>query len=1271
MALSTELLKRLNSDEEPLPKRLKLAENAFYTVDIPVMHKEDLILQWLCEIYPVDQNVWSSLKHCLKTKHLDVKVDIKKLLIKTVIAKLQEQNVKNIHEDIFECCKLLVSNNGMQQYFINEPKYLGLLIESLLDYVLKLYKEGFDINEQSTIEIDLTLINRSDGLLLKAYNAAINVIENMMQIFKSPFLSKDNFRTIFIYHILCPLCVVVDHKYVDKTNRLGAAAYKCIQQIIFEKKYAQNRTYLKNEDTTRLTDLFSALAENAKTKDLQYNLITFTSLFHAAMGVFKFDSPVLDLILRELVKCAGKYEKQILDCLLKCLNDITFDFDNKVHGVTLFDYCQNVINNILSSENMTNIDYDLLTQFCSFNPLLIEKRIQDILRKAFLGNPTLEYINLLTSILDAIVHLRQEEKLISAILMALKHSMNYMSDAKFEMFFPYEFKEKFMKVVNNITNSQGVSMLRTLIYHLKVNCMEILQSNDTCQGKNILIMQATVELLITLLDGVCIFEYTGTLASHQKFVNALDDLGNVLSLLVDKALHLNHSKKIIVILLTAVLSWTEAQNALKYYVPKVITRDLTFPVSQDQWQQLIQRITNFGEDNCKNSMNKLILQQVKMSQNIVNESSIKFSNLIGGLEYSWYFILKFNPEAMLLLSNKEMSKVVHLLLTHMTSNTNNFNEWTKILHANRIQENKRFVISLLSCVIMQFGDLTTKGPMKSMAKDCSLRALLEIESSENEKIDEILMGIRDELFKDEWIPIEDVHIPKVKTLLEVLLHIPLTYLNINIKLITFMIIFALRKECTRNDEIISLCNTILSDLLEKTGLNTYRYIDPSLLLQELPQNRITQKSLELALRNNLSYTILKKLIKSSAHSQKSMYFLLESIEHIKSKLNTDQKAELKKAEIKLSKIMMKGLPPTITKIDDLKILNLLLKINIKSGIDEKLKCVTESTLHSIFMSDTDEDDKNELVQDGLQLVIVILRNRKIFLVADETIKGIWYALFKYPCMDVLLPLLESSEPKEFKEFLEYLHSQMIKILSNARESDLKNLCTIWDAILKTNMSVDRSKLRLTTIIKLFQIIQITNIPDNLWPILLKLVQSILAAKHLYLPGNVIDISIFLGLKSLQETTISTCNDALALCNILLKTRTSSITDRLPALLTLYRHTLSMVVHKSKVINNKSEEHMFQCLILDIEKFTSSLIKLKKDMSRLSAYLVADLLKLFSEPSIAIFVKASIQNCMNLLISICDQHGISLLSRTLPISMQEIFRSQLNVFNKFYKYSGKI
>lgn len=112
-----------------------------------------------------------------------------------------------------------------------------------------------------------------------------------------------------------------------------------------------------------------------------------------------------------------------------------------------------------------------------------------------------------------------------------------------------------------------------------------------------------MELLIILFEGVQIFEHTRILTVHEKFVNDLDVLGNALSLLINKALCLAHNKNVIIILLSAVQSLSEIQNMLKYYIPKdVVMRKLSFPILDDPWQQLIQRITNFGEDNCKNIM---------------------------------------------------------------------------------------------------------------------------------------------------------------------------------------------------------------------------------------------------------------------------------------------------------------------------------------------------------------------------------------------------------------------------------------------------------------------------------------------------------------------------------------------------------------------------------------------------------------------------------------------------------------------------------------------
>lgn len=463
---------------------MKLAENVFCTVDIPIVCKEDLTLQWLCKTCSKDKNAWISLKNCLKTTRLDVKVDVKKLLTNMLIAKLRE-DLENVPDNISECCQLLVSNDGMQQYFINEPKDLGLLIKSLLDYVLKLYKHTFNMEEQSSEGIDITLINKNSELILITYNMIINILESILQIFNSAFTTRDTLKNTFIHDILYSLCTIIDHKCTNNTNKLRIVAHKCVQQLIFGRKdVCLNEMFLEHENTHQFADLLSALTENAKMKNLQSNLMTFVFIFRVATGVFKSNSTVLDLILRELVECAGIHGKQILNSLLKNMNDVTFDFNNKIHGVTLFEYCQNTIDSILLSESMSNVDYDLLSQFCYFNPLIIEKRMQDILRKIFVGNPTLEYTNLMIAIQNANVHLRQEEKLVSAILIALKHSLHQVSNITPNMFFPQEFKNMFLKSVNNITILQGLSMLRTLIYHLENDCMEVLQSNDTCEENN-------------------------------------------------------------------------------------------------------------------------------------------------------------------------------------------------------------------------------------------------------------------------------------------------------------------------------------------------------------------------------------------------------------------------------------------------------------------------------------------------------------------------------------------------------------------------------------------------------------------------------------------------------------------------------------------------------------------------------------------------------------------------------------------------------------------
>lgn len=111
--------------------------------------------------------------------------------------------------------------------------------------------------------------------------------------------------------------------------------------------------------------------------------------------------------------------------------------------------------------------------------------------------------------------------------------------------------------------------------------------------------------------------------------------------------------------------------------------------------------------------NKLILHRIRL--NTSNEP-IKLHGLIGGLEYAWSSILKYNTDILPLLNNKEISKVACLLFDDIMSSKKNFREWLDLLDNDCLQENSRFVMCLLSHIFVQIGHCLSSGCTKSITE---------------------------------------------------------------------------------------------------------------------------------------------------------------------------------------------------------------------------------------------------------------------------------------------------------------------------------------------------------------------------------------------------------------------------------------------------------------------------------------------------------------------------------------------------------------------------
>lgn len=451
---------------------MKLAETTFYAVDLPFVQKEDMLLDWLCKTCTTNQYAWKTVNNCLQSAYIDIKTNTKQCLVDTLVYTLNDHK-DDIYEDILKCSDLILANNSMRQYFTNKQKDLGLLIKALLNNITK-RSDYYSLTQDFHHSLEPYELSSVENCTIAS------IIESLMQIYRQSTTTKEELRIIFIHDILYPLCGIIDHKHIDGANKLGIAAYKCIQQLIL----GRNKHILNEQATegscTMLADLFDTLSKNVEILNLQWNISTYTFILRAAVGSYKSNTALLDMFFRNLIDSSGRYKWEILNASLGVIDD-KLDFENSIENVTLSEYFQKLISDILIYDGVTCAHYGIFTQLSYINPLLIEKNIPNILSKVLMEEQSADYTNLLIAILHASTKMRREQKFISQLLMSLKQHVTIRKTrrTKTVTFFPHEFR---IRLARSISNTQAIACLKTLTWYLNTDCTEMLQHSASCKS---------------------------------------------------------------------------------------------------------------------------------------------------------------------------------------------------------------------------------------------------------------------------------------------------------------------------------------------------------------------------------------------------------------------------------------------------------------------------------------------------------------------------------------------------------------------------------------------------------------------------------------------------------------------------------------------------------------------------------------------------------------------------------------------------------------------
>lgn len=253
-----------------------------------------------------------------------------------------------------------------------------------------------------------------------------------------------------------------------------------------------------------------------------------------------------------------------------------------------------------------------------------------------------------------------------------------------------------------------------------------------------------------------------------------------------------------------------------------------------------------------------------------------------------------------------------------------------------------------------------------------------MENGHNNKLLEILQVLKEQILQEQWMQTANAISFNIELYLEIFFHLPMIYFSPNVKMLIFLVVYSISRKYEKNDKVLTLCNMIFSgnlilflpniyiykslikklfiknnflDLLEKTGIDILQYIEPKILISQLAQqNKAFSKACEFSLRNVRTYATLKSLVKNCAQCKEAMCIILECMEVVKSKLDTEQKVIFKKAEKKLAKAILKVLPEDINDAFDVRCLTAVLKVTFQTEkVTDTLKKSTELTLKNIFV----------------------------------------------------------------------------------------------------------------------------------------------------------------------------------------------------------------------------------------------------------------------------------------------------------------------------------
>ncbi|XP_066147731.1 uncharacterized protein [Euwallacea fornicatus] len=704
MSIFEVLLQTLSNQEEPLEKRIKLAENAFSAPRFEFRHKESLLLKWILN-FPNEQLSMNCVSNLLE-----------KWLSSKQFAEFTHNDITN--EDMIFIMQALKSKLGNTNSKLAVLKYVSLLCASAS------FQHFSKFNINVYCEFIAASINATDSFI--EYN---NFIKNS-SLWPNEVLSAEDFPKHFLSHLYPVLLQKVSEFCLYEQSFVDTVLL--IERCVLKGNTRHFITFLNNVFSSEIEPneenlipkyMFKFLHRTLPDhKTLSYKLFFAAFCYSFKEPQYRFKCFVLITHLLQFdisndfqINIPFKLKQNALNfnmattILLKLLETLSSqNFQNCVisNENPFTDFLRKLLKTLMDLDILDSTILGIILKCIMINPLIIEPIASNLLIFVMMKNHsefTQYYDKVVVAIFDVFERLHRVENFIAKIVPALKTAFlgaeasnknviypfrgeldvaaATVNELSIESMFTNAILENLSKCLIGLASWQVINVFKTLLHHLKNSILEYSEGNYDDNNSTGLIFIELLGILITnLLQSIKITDHTIPQNVVVKFVAGLEHLKELLKDFGSAILKRHHNRTTMRTFLNLAYIWAEIYITLSYYsinneVHIATIKDNHYSASSltylhsymtvKEWHLIVQRITNFGTTPCFQLLQRLYVQKVKamlLLERQVNDETIKgiLKVLPTHIRASWQDLLSDKFVMNVLLFKVDKYSLIHL-----------------------------------------------------------------------------------------------------------------------------------------------------------------------------------------------------------------------------------------------------------------------------------------------------------------------------------------------------------------------------------------------------------------------------------------------------------------------------------------------------------------------------------------------------------------------------------------------------------------------------------